>query len=101
VAVHDADFQTDPVAFDVSELWEGLYGDVDGSLDGSIDQQRQRGVRLGGNEERNIRRSPLPGKHTPFASRDSMSKYQEDVELRYLLGLLEQPKRPHASATRK
>jgi hypothetical protein len=36
VAVYDADFQTDPVALDVSELGEGLYGDVDGLLDEPI-----------------------------------------------------------------
>ena len=84
----------------VSELWEGLYGDVDGSLDGPIDQQRQQGVRLGRNEGRNIRRSPVLGKCTPFANRNSMSEYQE-VELRCLPCLLEQPKYPYASEMRK
>jgi hypothetical protein len=37
MAMHDVDFQTDTVALDVSELRKGLYGDVDGSLDGCID----------------------------------------------------------------
>jgi len=38
VAKRNADLQTDPVAIDVFELWEGLDGDIDGSLDESIDQ---------------------------------------------------------------
>ena len=47
VAVQDADFQTDPVAGDVSELWEGLYGDIDGLLEGSFkfNQRWRRWVR--------------------------------------------------------
>jgi hypothetical protein len=49
--MHDADFQTDPVALDVSELWEGLYGDIDGSLDRLIDQQRQQLGRMEGRKE--------------------------------------------------
>ena len=78
VAVHHADLQTNPVALDVSELRKGLHGDIDGSLGGRINQQRQQGPRGKiGKEERNIRRSPLPGRHTPFVSRNSMSGYEE------------------------
>jgi hypothetical protein len=38
VAELDVDLQTDPVAFDVCEPREGLDGEIDGSLDGSINQ---------------------------------------------------------------
>jgi hypothetical protein len=38
VAELDADLQTDPVAFDVCEPREGLDGEIDGSLDESVNQ---------------------------------------------------------------
>jgi len=77
VAMHYADLQTDPVASDVSEPRKGLYGDVDGSLCGCINQRWRRGVRLRRKEGRKIRCSPLPGRHIPFVSHNSMSGYEE------------------------
>ena len=45
--MHDADLQTNPVAFYICEFRKRLLGDIDGLLDEAIDQQRQRGVTLG------------------------------------------------------
>ena len=90
------DFQTDPVAGDVSELRKGFYGDVDGLLDGCIDQRRRREVRWRREEGRNIRRSPLPGRHTPFVGRNSMSGYEE-VEMQCALCFLEQTRHLYAN----
>ena len=42
-----ADLQTNPVAFYTFEFQKRVLGDIDGLLDESIDQQRQRVVTLG------------------------------------------------------